>query len=565
MTPPSTPSSSPFYSQLSVGTQTPIPTTDCCPSAVVLQIQTAVLIPDYARFYSEPPSSFNPQYIPIEDGSLVTPVFASDIAHAYHLLFLLGLLAMLFFSNLVVSISYLCRTRVYNKALFRTLVLSQLLAFAGVVPMVLSFFFESVNCTAVILATYAAGFLSLALMMTGIYGVKVYKCLDNSVFVLVILVLFSCSIAAVAVLDLTRARGIHRISGSCTRSIDVSLTGIYLLLQFAQSLFVCFCFLYAVWKSRRSPVARRRLSTIVSMNESSGQDQQDFNEPQTGRRGWWDHVPTREPTPPSPHSDGSSITRSIRFFFSDLFTSKSDADLSGREHSVAGESSALRPPVTASDSGVEGCPKNSHPGDIRGRLSFTPSSFSNLSRYMPRMELFRNAMKDEVCYTATITACYVLVAVLSIVGINFTNGLPVTGWISLNWAVTSTLTVHSFGRVVRRQERDRYIQQAANWCSGGRAEGERSRTRAVSRHRTPYRRIRDVMGGQAVDQDNQFDETRALTQSCISWDSRFSHFHSPTSSEASSFVRSPSSQMLSIGIPSPTAQFPTASRRMSHS
>ncbi|THU91757.1 hypothetical protein K435DRAFT_224676 [Dendrothele bispora CBS 962.96] len=561
--PPPSPTLSYFQRDL-FAPSTPIPTQSCCPSAVVLQIQTAVLIPDYNRFYDEPPSNFDPHYIPIADGSLVTPVFANDLAYAYRLLLLLGLLAMLFFSNLVASVSHLGRARTCSKMLFRTLVISQFLAFASVMPVIFSFFLDSVDCTAVLISTHAAGFLSLTLLMSGIYGVKVYKCLENSVFVLVVLVLSSCAITAVAVLDLTRVKGIHRISGSCTRANSWSLTSLYLLLQFAQSLFICLCFLYAVWKSRNSPVARGRMSIRLSMDESTPQDQQDLNEVHSGRRGWWDYVPTREPTPPSPHPDGFSIIRSLQAVFSRLFYNRSNAVPLERGHSVVGRHSGPDYPHLSQDRTSDRSNSKSRdlpPVDTKGRLSPAPSSSSRFSRYIPRMELFRN-----VCYTAIITACHVLVAILSIVGLNFTSGLPVTGWISLNWAVASILTVHSFGRVVRRHERDHYIQLVANWC-GGRAGYERSRERTVTRHKSPYRRLRGVMGGESVDQDNPFDETRALTQSCLSWDSRFSHIsRSPSSpSEASSIVRSPSSQMLPVSIPSPTAQFPTASRRTTQS
>jgi hypothetical protein len=118
--------------------------------------------------------------------------------------------------------------------------------------------------------------------------------------------------------------------------------------------------------------------------------------------------------------------------------------------------------------------------------------------------------------------------------------------------VTSVLTVHSFGRVIRRQrDRDYIVQQAVHW-QNELAERSRSRIRAVSRHRNPYHRHMGTRGGGSIDQDAQFDETRALTQSYVSWDSRFSHSSSSSSDSDVSSVRLTSGQM--VCIPSPTAQ-----------
>ncbi|KAG5221446.1 hypothetical protein IMY05_C4401001800 [Salix suchowensis] len=72
------------------------------------------------------------------------------------------------------------------------------------------------------------------------------------------------------------------------------------------------------------------------------------------------------------------------------------------------------------------------PSEGRG-TSPVPSSLSRISKFMPRMILFRTVMKDELCYTAIITGTCVLVAILSIIGLNLQNGLTVNGWILLNW------------------------------------------------------------------------------------------------------------------------------------
>jgi len=77
----------------------------------------------------------------------------------------------------------------------------------------------------------------------------------------------------------------------------------------------------------------------------------------------------------------------------------------------------------------------------------------------------------KLLYTTFITSTCVVVAVLSLIGVNFNNGLSVTGWIALNCeshsfqeskpqltcisgAFISLLSIHSFGRVVHRHERE---------------------------------------------------------------------------------------------------------------
>ncbi|KAF5375066.1 hypothetical protein D9758_000137 [Tetrapyrgos nigripes] len=607
---------------LSTYTLTPIPT-PCCQNQVVVQLQTAILIPDYSRYYKGPILSFRPSYIPLGDGSLVTPVFVADLEHSYALLFLFGFLAMLYTLNVFRAGSYLRRTRARYKLLFRMLFVSQLLAFAAIQPMMISYFTDSINCTFAVLFVLGAGVMSLTILMTGIYGVKVYKCLDNSTFALVSVVLFSLGVLAVAGLDLANTRGVRRLSGSCARSADEFYTKIYLILQFAQSLFICFCFLYAVWKSRNSPVARGRMSIRLSMDDLSvRQDHQDVNEIQPGHRArsWRDceaatarepqavsSSPIPDPDPhPRPHSDKSRCA-----WFSFIRRWKSDdnhdvdSDSPERKLSFDGESAESSIP---SISRPHGLPQPSppyprpRPHELQfgisdsfkersqtrnqpcGLLSPSSSSFSQLSRYMPRMELFRNVMKDEVCYTATIALCNVLGATLSIVGINFTNSLPTIGWLSLSWLVVSVLTVHSFGRVIRRQEREYYIQQACSWQSGM-VEHSRSRARTAtaSRHRTPYpRRVGIGVGDSSVDhgRDSQFEETRALTQSHVSWDSRWSMSDSisilnspsrsisnaissgsPTQSDSVRPVTGSTGQI--VCIPSLTAQLPSSRRTTS--
>ncbi|KAJ8456314.1 hypothetical protein ONZ45_g18772 [Pleurotus djamor] len=102
------------------------------------------------------------------------------------------------------------------------------------------------------------------------------------------------------------------------------------------------------------------------------------------------------------------------------------------------------------------------------------------------MALFRHVMKDELFYTAFITASCVVVAVLAIVGLNVQNGLSINGWILLNWAVISVLAIHSFGRVVKRNERDALLHHPTMWDSALSADKATAEVYGQSRFRRPW-------------------------------------------------------------------------------
>jgi len=167
-----------------------------------------------------------------------------------------------------------------------------------------------------------------------------------------------------------------------------------------------------------------------------------------------------------------------------------------------------------------------------GARSHTPTT--TLSRLIPRMELFHKVMKDELCYTTTITVTTVILALLLVFGVNFENSLDMTGWVAANWAVISLLVIHSFGRVVRRHEKDALFQHPSAW--------------SPVNHRSPY--SRRAYPGQLrvwID-DDPFSDARGLRESVTSWNSGFSD--SPSSlTPVASRDRRPS-------LPSPYPDFP---------
>ncbi|KAJ7900131.1 hypothetical protein B0H14DRAFT_1550618 [Mycena olivaceomarginata] len=150
---------------------------------------------------------------------------------------------------------------------------------------------------------------------------------------------------------------------------------------------------------------------------------------------------------------------------------------------------------------------------------------------MPRMELFHRVMKDELCYTTTITVTTVILALLLVFGVNFENGLDMIGWVSANWAIISVLVIHSFGRVIHRHEKDALFQHPSAWWH----------ERDIN-HRSPYSR-RAFPGSQLRIRmpEDPFSDARAIRESMNSWNSEFADSPSSPSPVAATRDRRPSS------------------------
>ena len=97
-----------------------------------------------------------------------------------------------------------------------------------------------------------------SLQMTGILGVKAYKCLDNSRIVLLVLTTLRVTMVTLVILDLVRYRGDRRLSGSvsfssasigllthilgsCFSTSEEKLFPFVIAIQFAELLFICVC------------------------------------------------------------------------------------------------------------------------------------------------------------------------------------------------------------------------------------------------------------------------------------------------------------------------------------
>lgn len=117
------------------------------PTQVVFYLSTSLTIPDYHRYYNAPIESFTPTYHALPDGSLLTPPYVYDLKGAYSNLIFLTALTVVFFRNIFVSGDYIRRGKVKKKGLFYLLFASQILGPVVLLPPLIAYFHDSINCS----------------------------------------------------------------------------------------------------------------------------------------------------------------------------------------------------------------------------------------------------------------------------------------------------------------------------------------------------------------------------------------------------------------------------------
>nr|GAT47866.1 predicted protein [Mycena chlorophos] len=438
------------------------------PEELVVEIYTTLVIQNFEHLYHgaalPDDSSF---YTAIPDGTLLAAPYLADLRLAFTSLMVTAIIATLFARNIIVCIDYLRRANVKRRTLFYLLLLSQLLSF-GLVPVVVSFFYSSLDCTTVLSAAGAATGLSLALLMSGVLGLKAYRCLENSRIVLSILILFFGASSSLLVFHLENARGHRRLSAGCSGfDLNPVFLRAYVFVQLAHSFFLSCCFFLAVWRSRGSPAARGRLSCRVSFMD----DEPDIK---FGRRTWWNQLLGRGksslipvPPPPLPPAEVSSC------------------NASSKEHT-----GSTRPSTFSRRDVTNPIPEQPL---VRRPASPVPSrAVSSILRFIPRVGLFHEVMKDELLYTTTITFTTFILALCVVLASKLENCLDIGGWLELNASVISVLVIHSFGRVVRRHERDVLLQSSAIYWPENRSPFSRRVGSPQLRFAMPEDRFSDV-------------------------------------------------------------------------
>ncbi|KDQ63763.1 hypothetical protein JAAARDRAFT_65765 [Jaapia argillacea MUCL 33604] len=441
----------------------------CCgppqPSPLVVEFATALTISDYSHYYPNiPPASFTPSYEVLGDGSLLSAPLLADIQRMQSSLVCLGALFLLFLRNVVVTVDYIRRGHVKRKHLFYVVLASQLLGPPAFLSLIIPYF-RSVNCK--IMNSLVVAFVesSHSLLITGVLGVKAYRCLNNSRAVLVVLSIFQACSVVVSSFHIARLQAVRELAGGCGTTSARRLQILAYFIYFVEALFISCCFFRAIWKASRAPASQGRLTLGPSTaNPREAPPDEDGPELRMSRRGWWDYVPdVPSSTAPDPsYTLGSGHTQS-RFRdmwerFRSIFSSSElpPSFAFQRKSSIPGPYPIPQPPRTPIPRQGLTPPNAIHPE----QPSSNPHRFAKL---IPRMRLFQAVMRDELCYTAFITLSCATSVILDVIGTRFGNVWGPNGWIVLNWALMSLLVVHSFGRVVRRHEREAILMHPASW------------------------------------------------------------------------------------------------------
>ncbi|OJT11052.1 hypothetical protein TRAPUB_12423 [Trametes pubescens] len=467
-------------------TSCPTPSPSGPPNVLQVVIHTTVTIRDFDHYYTVPISNFTPSYVALSDGSLVSPVFMPNLIISEFWLVMGGALAMFFFINTYKSFTYCRVVKVKNKSLFYMLLASQAIGLFASLFFIVADFDSDLDCTLTGIVKKSGVLVSTTLLIPGILGTKAYKCLSNAGFVIVFLGLIRAAIVAVTGIVLAEYKGGRRFTGTCETVYESALLPVSVALQFVESAFICVCFLYAVYRSYRSPADHARLSLSVQDDESSTLDLEDKDEHSpTGeaRRGWWDYVPgsegnkSRELGPPSP---ALPSPKDLANRFRQWWTGEPvlPSTVFQRKPSIPGELPIPQPripqPRISSASGANALSLRLATTRDTDRPSSPPppSVMDRIIRYVPRAELFRAMLRNELLYTTFLTAVLLVITIVMWFGITQHFLLGANSWLMVDWAIISICTMHSFSRVARRHERDAWLQNPENWRSIHRAEVE---------------------------------------------------------------------------------------------
>ncbi|KAF8587262.1 hypothetical protein K439DRAFT_832018 [Ramaria rubella] len=438
--------------------------------------------------------SFIPSYNARSDGSLITFQYMQEVSDANVQIFIVGSLLMLFTRNAIVSIEYLYRSRSKDKTLFYLLLASQLLGPACFISLAVSYLTTKVNCTIIYMMSLVFIALSLSFLITGILGIKAYRCLDRSRVVLTVVSILQAATTVLLCFDASRLRSHRLSSGNCTVTGPngyFPFVPICISLLFLQSLFICLCFVYTVWKASAYSAAQGRLSLAVSLETIADERDHPVSPAPAVRaesRGWWDYVP-------QPRYEASGAQR----------TTDGDNRVFGsvsRIFGYAGEPFNALPQRKPSVTSEKPLPQPHRPmvrlpEDPREPLPRVTSSTLSLQQRwvgrLSRMPFVRIAMRDELIHAAAIASNGLLTLILVAVSlVKPTMRCDPLVWIGIYWLVTSVVVMHSFSRVVKRHEREAILREPNTWESMARRQTRRpppssSSQMSIASHRRPHR------------------------------------------------------------------------------
>ncbi|KAG9048305.1 hypothetical protein FS837_000304 [Tulasnella sp. UAMH 9824] len=458
---------------------------------VAVPIHTTLIVDVFPNPIPTPIQTYRPGWDSTGDGSLITPVYQAATKHDHARIILMGALLAIFVRNVFVAIDYLRRGRARDKTLFYLLLASQLwgpVAFSAIIAGILS---RTASCTVINILTVVAMEASSSLLVTGILGIKAYRCLNRSRIVLFITWALQVASIVLFLLDLVRTSSVRAFNGTCAMNNDAAeFIPAWISVMFSETGFLSLCFLLAAWRSSKSPAAQGRLSLIISQPSTDSHISiVGFpTEDEAGRRGWWDYVPTAHSGPqakPPPAMDqlsplervqsGDSGTpillngtpqpretmrSGVRRFLIRLFSSirrSQPQHTYPRKPSTLGPYPLPQPPREAAPPSREKASPLSRGPIVRFTPDHAASLESGWSKRLPNM--LRSVIRNELFYTTAVTfSCVVSAIIVSSAARSNLLFDPLV-WLQINWAVTSWLVMRSYDQVIQRHEREKILQE----------------------------------------------------------------------------------------------------------
>lgn len=387
----------------------------------------------------------------------------------------MGGLLVFFMRNARESLFFLRRTRVKDKTLFYLFALSQVLGLIAVAVRAVGLLDMAVGCYTIGAVSKVFTRLSCDAMISGIIGVKAYRCLGNSRLILLFLLCVTAIMWTLEGLEIANYSAGRSRYGVCQDDGRPSYLSGIVLTEFVEIAVLCACFFLAVWNSCRTRAEAR--VTISAADEGKLYERNDANmEGVPSRRGWWDYVPEAHA---NTTNGGRPYVRAMMHAFKEwILRLWSDDDFPAgiayqRKPSLPGEFPLPQPP------------RRPAPGRISSRFAFRRfTHFSSLpwvsatrrwGHHLFSRQLFQQMLRNELFYTTMITGIIMALAIGLLVGIHSSPELGAEQWVTLNWVIISLFTMHSFSRVIRRHELESVLQHPAAWDRMLRTDGDYSK------------------------------------------------------------------------------------------
>ncbi|EJD47858.1 hypothetical protein AURDEDRAFT_136602 [Auricularia subglabra TFB-10046 SS5] len=419
------------------------------PDVYAYALTTTLFIRDFQATSTGIPTA--PSYLPpLADGSLLTPLYTHAQRDASVLLFSCALFGIVFVRNIAVSYRFVRRIAARDMTLFYMLLFSQVWGPIACAALLIPLVSKSANCTAVNVVAAACAQTSYSILISGILGVKAYRCLNRSNAVLAAILLTQFSAWVLIAFDFPRLGSMRTLADICVLKQDLRLLPTAFIMSSIETLiFVAMCFGYAVWNASKRSAQLGRISLDLSTRNGAPSEagSSSSQQQQPRLRGWWDYAPNAGRAGPArAHSSRSSTAVNPE----EDRTTWRLFPFPRRE---------IRHPM---DDGWEKVAENDddhHANPQRPLTGWTNGS--GASPKFARMVLLNDAVRNELYYTSLILLCHTVAMIMVPISSKNDRIWPPIFWIGLSWTVTSVLVIQSFSQVVSRHEREAILREPA--------------------------------------------------------------------------------------------------------